>query len=137
MRNQADCQVVAPNMEDAESNAGSGSILLRSPVLVDLGQRAGPGFEAGGEVLDEVGLLWSEIVTLAGIVEEVVKLDLAACTVREVELPVLPAQGGIGFLGVHFPKQRLRADVDAAEESCMDSSTSPPCFRTVANFSRW
>jgi len=106
-------------------------------VLIGLGQSVSPGFETGGEFLDEFGFLWGEVVSLTGIVGEVVKLDLAACAEREVELPFLPAHGGIGFLGVHFPKQRLRAEVDAAEESCMDSSTSPPCFRTVANFSRW
>ena len=85
-------------------------------MLVGLGEGVVPGFEAGGEVLDEVGFLGGEVVAFGGIVGEVVEFDLAACAMREVELPVLPAQGGIGFLGVHFPEQGLGADVDAAEE---------------------
>jgi hypothetical protein len=41
--------------------------------------------------LDECGVLWGEVVAFGGIVGEVVEFDFAACAMREVELPVLPA----------------------------------------------
>ena len=41
--------------------------------------------------MDEVGFLGGEVVAFGGIVGEVIEFDFAACAMREVELPVLPA----------------------------------------------